>query len=112
MTKLQPMYDPKLRESYVNHRNSARLVADVVDDRTSKIGRSKVFEHDRRQSHQAYDQVTTNIRSKILTIVLKSQKQHTTCLTGRGRSYLSSKIGLSKAFEHVQNFSPAILTRK
>ncbi len=42
MTKLQLMYDPKLWEL---HRNSARLVADAVDDRTSKIGLSKVFEH-------------------------------------------------------------------
>ncbi len=54
MSKLQPM------------------VAEVVDDCTSKFGRSKVFEHVRGQSHQAYDQVTTNVRSKILTIVLKS----------------------------------------
>ncbi len=38
----------------------------------------------RLQSHRAYDQVTTNVRSKILRIVLKSQKQRTTCLRGRG----------------------------
>ncbi len=57
MTKLQPMYDPKWWESYLNHRNSARLVAEVVDDGTSKIGFSKVFKHVRRQSHQACDQV-------------------------------------------------------
>ncbi len=38
------------------------------------------------QSHQAYDQVTTNIRSKIVRIVLKLQKQRTTCLRRRGRS--------------------------
>ncbi len=62
------------------------MVAEVVDDRSGKIGRSKVFEHVRCQSHQIYNQVTTNARSKVLTIVLKSHKQHTTCLTGRGRS--------------------------
>ncbi len=87
MTKLQPMYDPELWESHVNHRNNARLVAEVVDDRTGKIGRNKVYEHVRRQSHQAYDQVTTNVWSKMLTIVLKSQKQRTTSMRGRGRSY-------------------------
>ena len=44
-TKLQPIYDPNLWESYVNHRNRERLVAEVVDDRTSKLGRDKVSEH-------------------------------------------------------------------
>ena len=38
------------------------------------------------QSHQAYDQVTINVRSKIVGVILKSQKQRTTCLRGRGRS--------------------------
>ena len=61
MTKLQPMYDPKFCESYLNRRNSARLVLEVVDDRNSKIGRGKVFEHVRRQSHQANEQVTTDV---------------------------------------------------
>ncbi len=45
MTKLQPMYDPKLWETYLNRRNSARVLFEVVDDRNSKIGRGKVFEH-------------------------------------------------------------------
>ncbi len=102
MTKVQPMYDPKLRESYLNRRNSTRLVLEIVDDRNSKIGGSKVIEHVQHQSHQAYDQVTTNVWSKFLTIVLKSQ-----VVDDR-----NSKIGRGKIFEHVQNLSYAILTRK
>ncbi len=47
--------------TYLNRRNSARLVLEVVGDRNSKIGRGKVFEHERRQSHQVYEQVTTNV---------------------------------------------------
>ncbi len=43
--------------------------------------------HVKRQSHHAYDQVTTNVRSKIVRIVLTSQKQPTTGLRGRRRSY-------------------------
>ena len=54
-TKFQLMYDPKIWESYLKHRNSVRLVAEVVDDRTGKI------EHVRRQSHQAHNLVTTNV---------------------------------------------------
>ncbi len=45
MTKLQRMYDPKWWESYLNRRNSARVVLEVMDDRNSKLGRGKVFEH-------------------------------------------------------------------
>ncbi len=42
----------------------------------------------KRQSHQAYDQVTTNVRFKmIVRIVRKSQKQHTTGRRGRRRPY-------------------------
>ncbi len=45
MTKLRSIYDPKFLESYLNRRNSARLVWEVVGDRTSKIRLSKVFGH-------------------------------------------------------------------
>ncbi len=76
----------KLWQSYWNLRNSARLVLEVVDDRKSKIGRGKVFEHVRRQSHQAYEQVTIDVWSKMVRIVLKSQQQRTSGLRGRGRS--------------------------
>ncbi len=46
------------------------------------------IDHDgylKRQSHQACDQVTTNVRSKIVRIVRKSQKQRTTGRRGRRR---------------------------
>ncbi len=56
-SKLQPMYDPKFWHSYLNRRNSAQLVREVVDNPTSKIGLSKVFEH------------VQNFSSAILTLV-------------------------------------------
>ncbi len=43
MIRLQATYDPKCWQSYLNCRNSAWLVWEVVGDRTSKIGLSKMF---------------------------------------------------------------------
>ena len=58
-------------ESWANRRKNVRLVAEVVrlvaevvGDRKGQISRSKVVLMFKTQSHRAYDQVTTYLRSK------------------------------------------------
>ncbi len=53
----QAIYDSKFWQSYSNRINNVRLLLEVVGDRTSKIGLSKVFEH------------VQNFSSAILTLV-------------------------------------------
>ncbi len=57
----------------------------------------------KRQSHQAYDQVTTNVRSKIVRIVLKSQKQRTAGRRGRRLNLIKIEVkpGLNYMFKTV-----------
>ena len=88
---------PQTHQAYVqvttykwtNRRNNVRLVAEVVrlvaevvGDRKGQISRSKVVVRFNTQSHRAYDQVTTYLRSKNVTIVGESKKERT---TGRRR---------------------------
>ena len=65
------------------------MVAEVVGDRKGQISRSKVVVMFKTQSHRAYDQVTTYLRSKNVASVGKSKKERTT--GSRGRT--TSRIG-------------------
>ena len=60
-----------------------RLVAEVVGDRNGQISRSKVVVTFKTQSHRAYDQVSTYLRSIFFAIVVKSKKERTTGRRGR-----------------------------
>ena len=82
---LRPGYDLPATEKLVNRRKNVRLVAEVVrlvavvvGDRKGQINRSKVVVMFKTQSHRAYDQVTTYLRSKNVAIVGKSKKELTT----------------------------------
>ena len=72
-TRLRPTCDRKMSESWANRikhvrlvAEVVRLVAEVVGDRNGQISRSKVVVMFKTQSHRAYDQVTTYVRSKML----------------------------------------------
>ena len=64
--------DRKMLQSWANRRKNLRLVTEVVGDRQGKISRSKVVVLFNTQSHRAYDQVMTYLRSKNNAIVGKS----------------------------------------
>ena len=73
---LRPGYDLPATEKWANRRKNVRLiaevvrlVAEVVGDRKGQISRSKVVVMFKTQSHRAYDQVTTYLRSKNVAIV-------------------------------------------
>ena len=83
-------YDLPVTEKWGNRRKNVRLVAEVVRlvaqvvcDRKGQISRSKDVVVFKTQSHQAYDQVTTYMRSKTVAIVGKSKKERTTGRRGR-----------------------------
>ena len=59
------------------------MVADAVGDRKGNISRSKVVVMFKTQSHRAYDQDTTYLRSNFFAIVGKSKKERPTGLIGR-----------------------------
>ena len=99
---LRPGYDLPATEKWPNRRKNvrlvaevARLVAEVVGDRKGQISRSKVVVMIKTQSHRAYDQVTTYLRSKNDAIVGKLKKERTTGRRGRttGRSGRESQQG-------------------
>ena len=82
---LRPCYDLPATEKWANRRKNVRLVAEVirlvaevVGDRKGQISRSKVVVMFKTQSHRAYDQVTTYLRSKKCAVVGKSKKERTT----------------------------------
>ena len=92
---LRPGYDLPATEKWGNRRKNVRLVAEavcaevvrlikeVVGDRKGQISRSMVMVMFKTQSHRAYDQVTTYLRSKNVAIVDKSKKECTTGCRGR-----------------------------
>ena len=87
---LLPDYDLPATEKWANRRKNVRLfaelvrlVAEVVGDRKGQISRSKVVFMFKTQSHRAYDQVTTYLRSKHVAIVGKSKKERTIGRRGR-----------------------------
>ena len=87
---LRPGYALPATEKLGNRRKNVRLVAEVVrlaaevvGDRKGQISRSKVVVMIKTQSHRAYDQVTTYLRSKYVAIVGKSKKERTTGRRGR-----------------------------
>ena len=89
-TRLRPTCDRKMLEQWANRRENVRLVAEfvrlvaaVVGDRNRQISRSKIVVMFKTQSHRAYDQVTTYLRSKHVAIVGKSKKERTTGRRGR-----------------------------
>ena len=93
---LRPCYDLPATEKWANRRKKVRLVAEVVRlvaevvcDRKGQISRSKVVVMFKTQSHQAYDQVTTYLRSKNVAIVGKSKKERATGRRGR----MTGRIG-------------------
>ena len=76
---LRPGYDLPATEKWANRRKNVRLVAEVVrrvaavvGDRKGQISRSKVVVLFNNQSHRAYDQVTTYLRSKNVGMVGQS----------------------------------------
>ena len=83
---LRPGYDLPATEKWANRRKNVRLVAEgvrlvayvvrlvaeIVGDRKGQISRSKVVVLFKTQSHRAYDQVTTYLRSKIVGMVGQS----------------------------------------
>ena len=76
---LRPGYDLPATEKWATRRNNVRLVSEVVrlvteivGDRKGQISRNKVVVMFKTQSHRAYDQVTTYLRSKNVGIVGQS----------------------------------------
>ena len=93
---LRPGYDLPATKKWAISRTNVRLVAEtvrvvaeVVGDRKGQINRSKVVVMFKIQSHRAYDQVTTYLRSKNVAIVGKKERTtgrrvRTTGRSGRG----------------------------
>ena len=105
---LRPCYDLPPTEKWVNRRKNVRLVAEVVrlvaevmGDRRGQISCSKVVVMFKSQSHRAYDQVTTFLRSKNVVIVGKSKKERTTGRRGRGDR--KGQISRNKVDGHVHH---------
>ena len=73
-TRLRPTSDRKMLGSWPNRRTNVRLVAEVVGDREGNISRRKVVDMFKTQSHRAYDQVTTYLRSKNLELWANRRK--------------------------------------
>ena len=76
---LRPGYDLPATEKWANRRKNerlvaevVRLVAEVVGDRKGQISRNKVVVMFKTQSHRAYDQVTTYLRSKNVVMMDQS----------------------------------------
>ena len=76
---LRPGYDLPATEKWANRRKNVRLVAEVVrlvaevvGDRHGQISRNKVVVIFKTQSHRAYDQVTTYLRSKNVVMMGQS----------------------------------------
>ena len=114
-------YDLPATEKWINRRKNVRLVAEVVrlvaegvGDRKGQISRSKVVVMFKTQSHRAYDQVTTYLRSKNVAIVGKSKNERTTGRRGRTTGRMGDRkghISRNKVDGHVQNLKPAIPNR-
>ena len=91
---LRPGSDLPATEKWANRRKNVRLVAEVVrlvaavmGGRKGQISRSKVVVMFKIQSHRAYDQVTTYLRSKNVGMVGQSStglRGRTTGRRGRG----------------------------
>ena len=121
---LRPGYELPATEKWANRRNNVRLVAEVVrlvaavvSDRKGQISRSKVVVMFKTQSHRAYDQVTTYLRSKMLewwanrrTIVRLVSEVVRLVAEVVGDS--KGEISRNKVDGNVQNLKPAIPNRK
>ena len=91
-----------------------------MGDRKGQISRSKVVVTFKTQSHRAYGQVTTHLRSKNVAIVGKSKKERRPTTGRRGRTtgrrgrvgVRKGQISRNKVDGHVQNLKPAIPNRK
>ena len=92
-----------------NRRTNVRMVAEVAGDREGKISRSKVVDMFKTQSHGAYDQVTTYLRSNFLESWANRRKKNVRLVAEVVRLLAEvvgdrkGQISRNKVDGHVQN---------